>query len=105
VPDLGCEQDGESIPSHFCDYLKCVQAGVKSCTVMKKKGIFHVLVRMNSKDVLPQFSYSFLVLLMMCSEVEAGNLTTLVHISLYAGKSMLKMKKTLWKNSLTAKDV
>jgi hypothetical protein len=44
---------------------------------------------------------------MMCSEVEARNFTTLVYsILLNVGKSVMKMIKTLWKNSLIiAKDV
>jgi hypothetical protein len=43
----------------------------------------------------------------MCSEIEAGHFTTLVHsILLNVGKSVLEMMQTLWKNSLTiAKDV
>jgi hypothetical protein len=43
----------------------------------------------------------------MCSEVEAGNFTTLVYsILLIVGKIVLEMMKTLQKNSLIiAKDV
>jgi hypothetical protein len=43
----------------------------------------------------------------MCSELKAGNFTTLVYsILLKVGKSALKMKETLWRNSLIlAKDV
>jgi hypothetical protein len=43
----------------------------------------------------------------MCSEVKAGNFTTLIYsILLSAGKSVLKIMKTLWKNDpITAKDV
>jgi hypothetical protein len=43
----------------------------------------------------------------MCSEVEAGNFTILLHSALInVGKSVLKMTKALWKNSLiNRKDV
>jgi hypothetical protein len=43
----------------------------------------------------------------VCSEVEAGNFTTLLYSVLTSvDKSVLKMMETLWKNSLiTAKDV
>jgi hypothetical protein len=43
----------------------------------------------------------------MCSEVEAGNFTTLAHSVLHSvGKSLLKVTETLWKNGLIiAKDV
>jgi hypothetical protein len=42
----------------------------------------------------------------MCSKVKAVNFTMVYNILLNAGKSVLKMKKTMWKNSLiTAKDV
>jgi hypothetical protein len=70
------------------------------------KDIFHVSVRTNSTDALLQFVY-FLVPLITCSKVEAGNFTTHAYnVLLNIGKSVLKMMKTLWKNSLTnAKDV
>jgi hypothetical protein len=43
---------------------------------------------------------------MMCYEVKAGNFTTMEHSILFnIAKSLLKMTQTLWKNSLTAKDV
>jgi hypothetical protein len=38
-------------PSHFCECLTCAQAGVRTSTVMEE-GIYHVLVTMNSTDVL-----------------------------------------------------
>jgi hypothetical protein len=47
------------------------------------------------------FTDDRLKVLMMCSEVEVGNFTTLVHVSLNAGKSVLKMVQTVWKKSLT----
>jgi hypothetical protein len=39
--------------------------------------------------------------LVMCSEVEAGNFTTMLHtVILNVGKSVLKVTETLWENSL-----
>jgi hypothetical protein len=41
----------------------------------------------------------------MCSEVEAGNFTTLIYVILSVGKRVLIMKETLWENRLIiAKD-
>jgi hypothetical protein len=42
-------------PSHFCDCVTCVQAGVRPGIIMKEKDVFHVLVRTNSVYVLSQF--------------------------------------------------
>jgi hypothetical protein len=43
---------------------------------------------------------------MMCSEFKTGNLTTAYSVLLNVSKGVLKMKETLWKNSLTtAKDI
>jgi hypothetical protein len=94
-------------PSHFCNCLTSVQAGVRPGNVVKEKDIFHVLARMNSMDALSQFVKSFLVLLINLSEVEEGNFTTMVYgVLLNSGKCMLKMTETLWKNSLIiTKDV
>jgi hypothetical protein len=74
---------------------------------MKVKDVFYVLVRMNSTDAFLQFVQSFLIPLLMCFEVEAGNFTTLVYSILFnVGKSLLKMTETLWENSpIIAKDV
>jgi hypothetical protein len=43
----------------------------------------------------------------MCSEVEAGNFTTMVYIILInVGESVMKMTETVWKNSIiVAKNV
>jgi hypothetical protein len=56
----------------------CAQAGVRLGIVVKENDVFHILVRTNSTDALLQFVSSFLISLMMCSKVEAGNLTMLV---------------------------
>jgi hypothetical protein len=56
----------------------CGQADVKLDIVMKKEVAFHVLVTTNSMVALSHFVYSFLVPLMMCSKIEAGNFTTMV---------------------------
>jgi hypothetical protein len=56
--------------------------------VVKEKEVFHVLVRTKSVDALLQYVQSFLVLLVTCSEVEAGNFITLVYgVLLIVGKS------------------
>jgi hypothetical protein len=53
----------------------CAQVGVRPGIVVKEKDVFHISVRTNFMDALP---------LVMCSEVEARNLTTLVCIASYS---------------------
>jgi hypothetical protein len=92
---------GKNGPSHSCDCLTCAQAGVRLGIVVKEKDVFHVSVRTNYTDVLLQFVQNFLVSLVICSEVETGNFTTLVYnVLLNVGNNMLKMTGTLWKNSV-----
>jgi hypothetical protein len=81
--------------------LGCAQPGVRPGIVVKEKDVFHVSVRTNCTHALSKFVYSFLVRLVMCSEVEAGNFTTLVYsVLLNVGKFVLKTTETLWKNNL-----
>jgi hypothetical protein len=98
---------GKNSPSHFCACFTCAQAGVRLGIVVKEKDVFHVSVRTNCTDALSWFVQSFLVPLVMCFEVEAGNLATLVHsVLLNVGKRLLKMAETLDKNShIFAKDL
>jgi hypothetical protein len=92
---------GKNSSPHFCDCLTCAEAGVRPGIVVKEKDVFRVSVRTNCTVALSRFVYSFLVPLVMCSEVEAGNFTTLVYsVLLKVGRSVLKMTETLWKNSL-----
>jgi hypothetical protein len=55
VPDLGCEQDVENSPSHFCYCLTCAEVCVRPGIVVKEKDVFNVSVRTNCTDALSQF--------------------------------------------------
>jgi hypothetical protein len=50
---------GKNSPSHFCDCLMYAQTDARQSTVMKKKGVFHVLTRTNSMDAMSQFAVQF----------------------------------------------
>jgi hypothetical protein len=80
---------------------------VRPGIVVKEKEGFRVSGRTKSTDALSQFVLSFFVPLVMCSDVEAGNCTTLVYsVFLNVGKIVLQMTETLWKSSLKVeKDV
>jgi hypothetical protein len=73
---------------------------VRPGIVVKEKDVFHVSVRTKSTDALSQFVLSFLEPLVVCSEVEAGNFTPVHSVVHNAGKGVVKMTETLWKNSL-----
>jgi hypothetical protein len=73
---------------------------VRLGVVTKEEDIFHVSVRMNSMDTLLQFVWSLLILLLMCTKVEAGNFTTIYSVLHSISKSVLKMIKTLWGEAL-----
>jgi hypothetical protein len=57
--------------------------------------------------IILQMTTNWKKVFVMCTEIEAGNFTTLVYsILINVGKSVLKMMQTLWKNSLiTVKDL
>jgi hypothetical protein len=52
---LAVSRMGKNSPSHICDCLACAQVGVRPGIVVKEKAVFHVSVRTNCKDTLPQF--------------------------------------------------
>jgi hypothetical protein len=72
---------------------------VRPGIVVKEKNVFRVSSRTKSMDPMSQSVLSFLAPLMMCSDVEAGDCTTMVYGVLHnVGKSVLQME-TLWKSS------
>jgi hypothetical protein len=79
---------GKSCPTYFCDCFTCAQTGVRAGIVVKEKDEFLVSVKTNCTDALSQFVESFLAALVMSSEAETGNFTTLVYSVLRnSGKS------------------
>jgi hypothetical protein len=56
---------------------------------------------MHQSDAISGLTKNGNKVLVMCSEVEAGNFTFLVHsVLLNVGESVLKLTETSWKNSL-----
>jgi hypothetical protein len=71
---------------------------VRPGIVVKEEDVCHVPVRINTTDSSLQFVKIFLVPLVMCFEVEAGNFITMVHgVLLKVGKSRLKIIETCGK--------
>jgi hypothetical protein len=64
------------------------------------------LQRMHYVDAILQMTTNRNKVFVMCSKVNAKNFTMIYSILLNTGKSVLKIKKSLWKNSTTiTKDV